>query len=65
MERRAVGSTPEAVAVFLHPRPVGELHGIGSAQQRTLTTYGVHTIGLLANLPEATVQRVLGGMDAL
>ncbi|MEJ8639940.1 hypothetical protein [Streptomyces sp. MS2.AVA.5] len=58
---RAVGSSPEAVAAFLHPRPVGELHGIGSAQERTLTTYGVHTIGLLANLPEATVQRVLGG----
>ncbi|MET9432285.1 MULTISPECIES: hypothetical protein [unclassified Streptomyces] len=58
---RAVGSGPEAVAAFLHPRPVGDLHGIGRAQERTLTTYGVHTIGLLANLPEATVQRVLGG----
>ncbi|MER7108843.1 DinB/UmuC family translesion DNA polymerase [Streptomyces sp. NPDC000229] len=58
---RAVGSDPEAVAAFLHPRPVGELHGIGRAQEQTLTTYGVHTIGLLANLPEVTVQRVLGG----
>ncbi|NWF30927.1 hypothetical protein HW130_32575 [Streptomyces sp. PKU-EA00015] len=58
---RAVGSSPEAVAAFLHPRPVGELHGIGPAQERTLMTYGVETIGLLANLPESTVQRVLGG----
>ncbi|MBT2369157.1 hypothetical protein J7E88_28535 [Streptomyces sp. ISL-10] len=58
---RAVGSSPEAVAAFLRPRPVGELDGIGRAQERTLTTYGVHTIRLLAELPEATVQRVLGG----
>ncbi|WP_331757044.1 hypothetical protein OH782_41425 (plasmid) [Streptomyces sp. NBC_01544] len=58
---RAVGSSPSAVAAFLHPRPVGELHGIGRAQERTLTAFGVHTVGLLASLPEATVQRVLGG----
>lgn len=56
-----VGSTTEAVEAFLHPRPVGELYGIGKSQADTLTKFGVHTIGLLANLPEATVQRVLGG----
>ena len=57
----AVGSSSEEVADFLHPRPVGELYGIGKTQADTLTKFGVHTIGLLANLPEATVQRVLGG----
>ncbi|MET7620519.1 hypothetical protein [Streptomyces sp. NPDC005408] len=56
-----VGSSSEAVADFLHPRPVGELYGIGKTQADTLTKFGVHTIGLLASLPEATVQRVLGG----
>lgn len=48
-----VGSGREEVAAFLHPRPVGELHGIGRAHERTLTTYGVYTIVLRANLPEA------------
>lgn len=57
----AVGSRPEQVAAFLHHRPVGELYGIGRAQEQRLVQFGVHTIGLLAQLPEATVQRVLGG----
>ncbi|MEU2391959.1 hypothetical protein [Streptomyces sp. NPDC007369] len=57
----AVGSAPEQVAAFLHHRPVGELYGIGRAQEQRLVQFGVHTIGLLAQLPEATVQRVLGG----
>ncbi|WP_329449076.1 hypothetical protein OG906_39485 (plasmid) [Streptomyces sp. NBC_01426] len=57
----AVGPAPEQVAAFLHHRPVGELYGIGRAQEQRLVQFGVHTIGLLAQLPEATVQRVLGG----
>lgn len=57
----AVGSSPEAVSGFLHPRPVGELHGVGRVQERTLTSLGVHTVGLLASLPEVTVHRLLGG----
>lgn len=57
----AVGAAPEQVAAFLHHRPVGELYGIGRNQEQRLVQFGVHTIGLLAQLPEATVQRVLGG----
>ncbi|MFD3890269.1 hypothetical protein [Streptomyces microflavus] len=40
---------------------MGELYGIGPAQARTLTAFGVHTVSVLATLPESTVQRILGG----
>ncbi|WP_420036093.1 DNA polymerase Y family protein [Streptomyces sp. cg28] len=46
---------------FLAPLPVIALHGIGSAQARTLEKYGVTTIGALASLDRSTVQRILGG----
>ncbi|MFD0427353.1 hypothetical protein ACFQ60_01935 [Streptomyces zhihengii] len=52
---------PQNVTAWLHPQPVRALDGIGPAQERTLTSYGVHTIGLLAHLPEATVQQLIGG----
>ncbi|MFE6153677.1 hypothetical protein [Streptomyces sp. NPDC057889] len=52
---------PDHVAAFLAPLPVGALHGIGPVQAAALTGYGIHTIGTLAALPLATVQRVLGG----
>lgn len=58
---RTVGAAREEMEAFLYPRPVGELYGIGSAQARTLTTFGVHSVGILAALPESTVQRILGG----
>ncbi|WP_425573792.1 DNA polymerase Y family protein, partial [Streptomyces globosus] len=48
---------------FLHHRPVGDLYGIKRAQAQRLIAFGVHSIGLLAQLPEATVQRVLGGRE--
>ncbi|MGW3836186.1 hypothetical protein ACWECC_34630 [Streptomyces microflavus] len=53
--------TREDIEAFLDPRPVGERYGIGHAQARTLTAFGVHTIGILATLPESTVQSILGG----
>jgi DNA polymerase-4 len=46
---------------WLAPLPVGALHGIGPSQAQVLEKYGVHCVGLLAALPPATVQRVLGG----
>ncbi|MEJ8632085.1 hypothetical protein [Streptomyces sp. MS2.AVA.5] len=58
---RAVGSGRGDVEAFLHPRPVGELYGVGKQQAGLLTAFGVHTIGLLGSLPLGTVQRVLGG----
>ncbi|MER6538230.1 hypothetical protein ABT215_31435 [Streptomyces sp900105755] len=40
--------------------PVEDLHGIGPHQAATLKRHGVDRIGLLAALPAATVQRLLG-----
>ncbi|MFD5013484.1 hypothetical protein [Streptomyces chartreusis] len=35
--------------------------GIGPRQTAVLTDYGIHSVGLLAAVPPATVQRFLGG----
>ncbi|WP_435245155.1 DNA polymerase Y family protein [Streptomyces tendae] len=60
---RLVPDDPAAVAAFLHPLPVDALYGIGRRQAETLRSYGLHTIGALAAVPAATIQRVLGGRD--
>ncbi|GAA5021617.1 DNA polymerase Y family protein [Streptomyces siamensis] len=41
--------------------PVEALHGIGPRQAAVLIDYGIHSVGLLAAIPPATVQRLLGG----
>ncbi|MDJ0467045.1 hypothetical protein [Streptomyces sp. H27-C3] len=50
-----------AIADFLWPLPVEDLHGIGRQQATTLRRYGIGTVGALAALPETTAQRILGG----
>ncbi|GGM27138.1 hypothetical protein GCM10010129_84240 [Streptomyces fumigatiscleroticus] len=52
---------PGEVADWLGPLPVEALHGIGPRQARALREYGIHRVGLLAAVPPATVQRLLGG----
>ncbi|MEU5299136.1 DNA polymerase Y family protein [Streptomyces umbrinus] len=52
---------PDHVADWLGPLPVEALHGIGPKQAATLRDYGIHCVGLLAAVPPATVQRLLGG----
>ncbi|WP_331276107.1 hypothetical protein [Streptomyces sp. Qhu-G9] len=52
---------PDQVADWLGPLPVEALHGIGPKQAAALREYGVHCVGLLAAIPPATVQRLLGG----
>ncbi|MFJ1750555.1 DNA polymerase thumb domain-containing protein [Streptomyces sp. NPDC088116] len=47
-------------AAWLYPRPVTALPGIGRATAHTLNRYGVHTIGQVADMPAATLQRLLG-----
>ncbi|MFG3185899.1 DNA polymerase Y family protein [Streptomyces nigra] len=55
----AVG--PDEVTDWLGPLPVDALHGIGPRQAEALRAYGIHNVGLLATVPPATVQRLLGG----
>ncbi|MFZ4145483.1 DNA polymerase Y family protein [Streptomyces griseoincarnatus] len=52
---------PGEVADWLSPLPVEALHGIGPRQADVLREYGIHTVGLLAAVSPATVQRLLGG----
>jgi DNA polymerase-4 len=60
-----VPATPEDVRLFLDPLPVGMLHGIGPVQAERLSSFGLHSVGLLATTPKATVQRILGGRARL
>jgi DNA polymerase-4 len=52
---------PEDVTGWLGPLPVEALHGIGPRQAAVLRDYGIHCVRLLAAVPPATVQRLLGG----
>jgi DNA polymerase IV len=45
---------------FLHPLPVRALWGVGEATHATLEAMGVETVGDLARLPRATLERRLG-----
>lgn len=49
---------------WLRPRPVTALPGIGQATATALGRYGLHTIGQVADLPPATLQRILGAGPA-
>jgi DNA polymerase-4 len=55
---------PHAITTWLHPRPVTALPGIGRATATTLQRYGLTTIGDVADLPPATLQRLLGAAPA-
>ncbi|MDX3130806.1 hypothetical protein PV367_13625 [Streptomyces europaeiscabiei] len=52
---------PNEVTDWLGPLPIDALHGIGPRQAETLRAYGIHCVGLVAAVPPATVQRLLGG----
>jgi DNA polymerase-4 len=54
---------PDQVADWLGPLPVEALHGIGPRQAQELRNFGVYCVGLLAAVPPATVQRLLGGRN--
>ncbi|SHN11778.1 DNA polymerase Y family protein [Actinacidiphila paucisporea] len=53
-----------ATDAWLRPRPVTALPGVGRATATALGTYGLHTIGHVADLPAATLQRLLGAGPA-
>ncbi|MFF5204620.1 DNA polymerase IV [Streptosporangium sp. NPDC000396] len=50
----------DKVVDFLHPLPVGALWGVGERTERSLVRFGVKTVGDLARIPVATLQRELG-----
>ncbi|WP_406389016.1 DNA polymerase thumb domain-containing protein [Streptomyces sp. NBC_00887] len=54
----------ERAAEWLYPRPVTALPGIGRATASTLSRYGLHTVGQVADVPPATLQRLLGAGQA-
>ncbi|MFD8423209.1 hypothetical protein [Streptomyces sp. NPDC059466] len=58
--RTVIDHSPDAVAAFLRPRPVRELPGVGSKTATTVASYGLHRVGDVADLPPATLQRLLG-----
>uniref|UniRef100_A0AAU3I9S9 UmuC domain-containing protein n=1 Tax=Streptomyces sp. NBC_01393 TaxID=2903851 RepID=A0AAU3I9S9_9ACTN len=58
--RLVIEDSPEVVSGFLQPRPVRELPGVGARAAATLSDYGLHTVGDVADLPELTLQRLLG-----
>jgi DNA polymerase IV len=51
---------PGREAAFLAPMPVGRLWGIGPKTQTRLSTFGIATIGELAQLDDASIRELLG-----
>ncbi len=58
--RTVIDDSPEAISAFLRPRPVHELPGVGARTAATLGEYGLHTVGDVADVPQLTLQRLLG-----
>ena len=50
----------DGVLGFLHPLPAGALWGVGDKAERILARLGLRTIGDIAHIPLATLQRELG-----
>jgi DNA polymerase-4 len=50
----------DQVVDFLHPLPVSALWGVGERTEQSLVRLGIRTVGDLARVPPATLQRELG-----
>ncbi|MER6738715.1 DNA polymerase Y family protein [Streptomyces puniciscabiei] len=58
--RTVIADSPEAITDFLRRRPVRDLPGVGTKTAATLAEYGLHTVGDVADVPQLTLQRLLG-----
>ncbi|MFE2972392.1 hypothetical protein ACFXKC_54420 [Streptomyces sp. NPDC059340] len=58
--RTVIDDSPEAITAFLRPRPVRQLPGVGTKTAATLAEYGLHTVGDVTDVPQLTLQRLLG-----
>lgn len=58
--RTVIDDSPEAISAFLRPRPVRELPGAGGKTAALLGEYGLHTVGDVTDVPQYTLQRLLG-----
>jgi len=56
--------TPEEIAAFLAPRPIGILWGIGKKTEAILKPYGLVTCGDLQRLPIEQLAKILGSRNA-
>ncbi|MDX3745810.1 DNA polymerase thumb domain-containing protein [Streptomyces sp. AK08-02] len=50
----------DTVTAFLAKKPTGALQGVGPATARTLSSYGLDSVGRIAAAPLGTLQRILG-----
>ncbi|MFD6660669.1 hypothetical protein ACFWEB_36665 [Streptomyces parvus] len=55
-----VRDDPYEVAVFLRTKPASALPGIGSRTAKTLTRYGITSVGDIADTQLPTLQRIVG-----
>ncbi|MCL3999032.1 DNA polymerase Y family protein [Streptomyces lavenduligriseus] len=60
----SVHDDPSEIAAFLRPQPAAALPGVGPKTARTLSRYGITTVGELADTPPAALQRILGTAHA-
>lgn len=54
----------DKVVEFLHPLPVAALWGVGERTEQALVRLGIRTVGDLAQVPVATLQREFGAVGA-
>ena len=55
---------PERVEAFLHPLPAGDLWGVGERTAELLGRLGLRTVGDVASVPAATLERALGSLGS-
>ncbi|MFF3359831.1 hypothetical protein ACFYWN_46465 [Streptomyces sp. NPDC002917] len=59
-QRPSSETPPYDVAAFLRPQRAAALPGVGPATARSLSRYGIYSVGDIADTPLVTLQRLLG-----